>query len=73
MLAKIIITSGAIALLSLLILHVVSPEFKPSWRMISEYALGKYKFLLTIFFLLWGLSSLLLPVLLWNESTTGWA
>ena len=73
MLAKIIIASGAIALISLLALHFTSPEFKPSWRLISEYALGKYKFLITIFFLLWGLSSLLLTLLLWQETTSLWA
>lgn len=72
MLAKIIIASGIIALTSLLVLHITSPEIKPSWRLISEYAYGKYKYILTIFFLLWGLSSLLLPFLLWNECTTIW-
>lgn len=73
MLAKIIIASGIIALISLLILHFTSPEIKPSWRLISEYAYGKYKHLLTIFFVLWGVSSLLLPFLLWNETSTVWA
>lgn len=32
--------------------------------MVSEYALGKYKWLLTIFFCLWGVSSLLLALYL---------
>ena len=54
------ITSGIISLLCLLALHFVSPEFKPAWRMISEYALGKHKWLITSFFLLWGLSSICL-------------
>jgi hypothetical protein len=72
-LAKVIIGSGAMSLLCLLVLHFLSPEFKPSWRMISEYALGKHKSLITAFFLLWGLSTLLLTFLLWNETASIWA
>ena len=60
------ITTGILSLLCLLALHFVSPEFKPAWRMISEYALGKHKWMLTSFFLLWGLSSICLSILLWD-------
>ncbi len=70
MLATLTIASGTLSLLSLLMLHFVSPEYKPSWRMISEYAMGKHKWLITSFFLLWGLSSFLLSILLWNTVTT---
>lgn len=73
MLATLTMASGILALLALLILHFVSPEYKPSWRMVSEYALGKQKWLLTSFFLLWGLSSLTLSVLLWSAVTSNWA
>ena len=55
-----------------MILHFVSPEFKPSWRMISEYALGKHKGILTAFFITWGLSSILLSVFLWSRVTSAW-
>lgn len=64
--------SGILSLLCLLVLHVVSPEFHPSWRMISEYAIGKYKWLITSFFLLWGLSSMLVATMLWPVVTTSW-
>ena len=64
------ITTGILSLLCLLALHFVSPEFKPAWRMISEYALGKHKWLITSFFLLWGLSSICLSVLLWDVVTS---
>jgi hypothetical protein len=60
------ITTGILSLLFLLVLHFVSPEFKPGWRMISAYALGKHKWMLTSFFLLWGLSSLCLSIFLWD-------
>jgi len=72
-LAKLIIASSGLSLICLLLLHFLSPEFKPSWRMISEYALGKHKPVLTAFFLLGSISSLLLPILLWNETEGMWA
>lgn len=65
--------SSILSLLCLLLLHFVSPEFRPSWRMISEYALGKHKWLITSFFLLWGISSLLLSIVLWSAVTVTWA
>lgn len=68
-----IITSGVISLLCLLLLHFVSPEFKPSWRMVSEYALGKHKWLLTSFFIFWSISTMLAANLCFNIVTTKWA
>lgn len=67
------LTAGLISLLSLLVLHFVSPEFKPGWRMVSEYALGKYKWILTIFFLMWGISSILLAIGLFEVVRGFWA
>lgn len=67
------IAAGVISLLSLLILHFTSPEFKPSWRMVSEYALGKYKWILTMFFIMWGTSSLLLAIGLVQVVNGFWA
>ena len=67
------ILAGVLSLLSLLILHFTSPEFKPGWRMVSEYALGKFKWLLTIFFLMWGASSLFLAFFLLNTVNGFWA
>lgn len=71
-LAPLALASGALALICLAVLHVVSPEFQPSWRMISEYAMGRYKILISSFFYCWSVSSIFLSVLLWNEVTTGW-
>lgn len=67
------VACGTASLLCLLILHFVSPEFKPGWRMISEYAMGKHKWLITSFFLLWGICSALLAFLLWDQVTGIWA
>lgn len=67
------ITFGVISLLSLVILHFVSSEFKPNFRMVSEYALGNRKWLLTLFFICWGLCSIASALMLWGIVTTGWA
>jgi hypothetical protein len=63
---------GVLSLLSLLILHFASPEFQPSWRMVSEYALGKHHWLITSFFVFWCLSSLSLSFLLWPNVSGVW-
>ena len=66
------ISFASLSLLCLLVLHFVSPEFKPSWRMISEYAMGKHEGLLTTFFYSWGLSSIFLSILLWERVSSLW-
>ena len=71
--AKLTIAAAVISLLCLLILHFVSPEFDPGWRMISEYALGNHKWLITLSFIFWGLSSFFTILLLWNFVTSKWA
>ena len=50
--------AAAGAMLALLgIAHVANPDLDPSWRPISEYALGTYGWLMTAAFLAWGLSA----------------
>ncbi len=57
-----IATSAAALVLLLLSLHVLSPEFSPAWRMISEYANGQYAWVLSLMFIAYGASSLTLAV-----------
>lgn len=73
MLATIVLICSAVSLMSLLILHFVSPEFKQSWRMISEYALGRHAWLITTFFIAWGLASITLALALWPEVNSFWS
>ncbi|HLF34302.1 MAG TPA: DUF998 domain-containing protein [Cyclobacteriaceae bacterium] len=63
--AKLSIAASAIALLALLSLHFLSPEFNPSWRVVSEYALGQYPLMLSAFFLIWGLGSFFAAISVW--------
>ena len=37
-------------------LHVVKPEFDPSWRFVSEYAIGRHGWIMTLAFLCLSLS-----------------
>lgn len=70
--ALLVLASGTVSLLALLTLHFVSREFHPGWRMISEYALGSHKWLLTTFFICWGICSITASILLWNLVNGFW-
>jgi hypothetical protein len=49
--ARVSLAAAATSLVVLAALHVISPEFDPSWRMVSEYALGDYGWVLGLMFL----------------------
>src|SRR5450755_71782 len=68
--APLAIAAAAATLLLLASLHVLSPEFDPSWRMVSEYALGHYGWALSLMFLAWGMSAWALAVALWSQVKT---
>src|SRR5207344_2554856 len=65
--AKFSLAFAMLSILMLLILHFLSPEFSPSWRMVSEYANGKHEWALFIFFLSWGISSWCLASVVWKK------
>ena len=44
----------ALSIFLLVVLHFLEPEYDPSWRMLSEYSLGRYGLLMRVVFLLWG-------------------
>lgn len=64
---------GILFLVLLASLHILEPEFDPSWRMISEYELGKYGWLMSIAFFCWGGGFLSLTLASWqyHSSITG--
>jgi uncharacterized protein DUF998 len=49
--ARLSITSGVLFVLLLGSLHLLEPEFDPTWRFISEYALGNFGWLMRLAFL----------------------
>ena len=64
------IVMALVTLLLLASLHFLSPEFDPSFRMVSEYAFGHYGWVLSLMFLGWGVSSWALAAALWSQVKT---
>jgi hypothetical protein len=62
------IWSGGAFLVLLVLVHIAKPELDPSWRPISEYALGAFGGVMTLAFLAWGLSTLALVLALRKQS-----
>ena len=68
-----LLLSAVLATLTLLLLaalHVLSPEFDPSWRMVSEYANGSHAWVLSAMFGAWALSSWALGWAIWRDLPT---
>jgi|HubBroStandDraft_4_1064222.scaffolds.fasta_scaffold00015_31 hypothetical protein len=55
--AWVAVASAILVLIALFALHVLSPQFDPSWRVVSEYANGGFGWLLSLMFAFWALSS----------------
>jgi hypothetical protein len=68
--ARLAVALSASALLALAGLHVLSPEFDPAKRVVSEYALGRHGWLLSVMFLAWGLGTWSLALSLHAEPST---
>ena len=65
--AWVAIGAAGTVLLLLAALHVLSPEFDPSFRVVSEYANGRYGWVLSLMFVAWALSSWALAIAIWSE------
>ena len=61
-----ILATGS-AILLLAALHILSPEFSPSWRVISEYAFGHYGWVLSWMFLSSGIGTWALAAAIWSQ------
>jgi hypothetical membrane protein len=59
-----------LTLILLAMLHVLSPELQPSWRMVSEYANGRFGWVLSLMFVCWALNSWLLAYALYPFAET---
>jgi hypothetical protein len=51
-------------------LHPLSPELNPTFRMVSEYALGNYGWVLSLMFIAWSLSCLTLFLVIRSQTRT---
>jgi hypothetical protein len=67
---RLAIAAATSVLLLLASLHILSPEFDPSWRMVSEYANGQYGWVLSLMFVFWAVSSWALAIAIWSQVKT---
>lgn len=58
----------AVAILLVVALHKLEPEFDPSWRMLSEYSLGSHGVLMRVAFILGGTGVAASGVALWQPA-----
>ena len=49
--ARLSMAATLLFLVLLLALHIIEPQFAPSWRLVSEYATGSYGWVMTLAFL----------------------
>jgi hypothetical protein len=62
--------AGAFAFSILLVLlHFLKPENAPSWRMISEYEIGRHGWLMRLAFFCWSIGFFGLLVALWQQAS----
>ena len=66
---RISFAASVASLFFLATLHLLSPEFNPSSRMVSEYALGNYGWVLLLMFLTWALSCIAIFFAIKSEVT----
>ena len=68
--ALISIAAAAVFLLLVGLLHLIKPELSPSWRFVSEYAIGRHGWVMTVAFFAWAVSCAMLALALRDHATT---
>ncbi len=63
--AFILIAFAVVFSVILILLHFLKRELDPSWRMISEYEIGRYGWMMRVAFFCWSASVLALLVTMW--------
>jgi hypothetical protein len=64
---------ASVFLVILFTLHFLKRELDPSWRMISEYEIGRFGWMMRLAFFSWGASVLAILITIWPhlQSTSG--
>src|ERR1700730_17142513 len=68
--AKLSFAATALLLVLLAALHFIKPELDPSWRMISEYEIGRYGWVMQVAFVSWAVSCVALFVAVLSQVRT---
>ena len=72
------IVFASVFIIILTLLHFLKRELNPSWRMISEYEIGRFGWLMRSAFFFWGASVLALLISIWpslqpiSGTISGW-
>lgn len=66
---RIAVASAVAVALIVVLLHAIKPEFEPSWRFISEYAIGRHGWIMRLAFLIWSAGCCALALSLRREVT----
>jgi hypothetical protein len=68
---RIILTSATLFILLLATLLVIQPEIDPAWRFVSEHAIGRHGWLMSIAFLSMAASGVATALTLWSQVRVG--
>lgn len=68
--ARLACAGTAIVASILVALHAIKPELDPSWRFLSEYAIGRNGWVMMLAFLTWAATCAALAFALWREVRT---
>jgi len=68
--ARLSVLAAVATLIFLIVLHILSPEYDPSFRMVSEYANGKYPWILVLTFECWAISTFALTYAIQSQLKT---
>jgi Protein of unknown function (DUF998) len=62
------LVATVLAVVLIVLLHILEPEYDPSWRMLSEYSLGRYGVLMRAAFLAMSTAVIAVAVALWGTA-----
>src|SRR5262245_43532950 len=65
--ARITFWAAALFLVLLAALHIIKPEYDPSWRMVSEYAIGRFGWAMQLAFFSLAIASVCAISTLWAQ------
>jgi hypothetical protein len=68
--AYVSIVFGSVFLILVTLLHFLKRELDPSWRMISEYEIGRHGWMMRLAFFCWGASVLAATIAIWPSLQT---
>ncbi|HET9913652.1 MAG TPA: DUF998 domain-containing protein [Anaerolineales bacterium] len=68
---RVVLISATLFILLLAILIVIQPEIDPAWRFVSEHAIGRHGWLMSIAFLLMAASGFTTAIALWSQVKVG--